>query len=157
MGHADAFRVEDFRHMLTNACYWCMGLEDQFDPRSDVAMTGDFMPGPAGSKGLKLGVKPDDASFAARVVPARSVAGFLVDDKQRGWSSLTAEDLAKVNIADDTWSGNDCVLHCTGQQVSVVRTKKQFRNFELAGGWTHEKPAGNSGVFDWVTPNHSSD
>lgn len=152
MGHADAFRVEDFRRMLTNASYWCMGLEDHIDPRSDVAMTGTFEPGPAGSKGLKPGVKPDDASFAASAAPVRTATGFLIDDTQPGWRSLSADDLVKVNSADDTWSWHDGVLHCTGQPVSVIRTKKQFRNFELAVEWMHEKPAGNSGVFVWVTP-----
>lgn len=152
MGHADAFRVEDFRRMLTNACYWCVKLEDQIDPRSDVATTGPFEPGEAGLKGLKLGVKPNDPIYAASSAPVRVSAGFRIDDSQPGWRSLTNDDLVKVNSADDTWSWRDGVLHCTGKPVSVIRSKNQYRNFELVVEWMHEKPGGNSGVFVWGTP-----
>jgi hypothetical protein len=65
---------------------------------------------------------------------------------------LAADDFAKVNGADDTWSWQDGVLHCTGQPVSVLRTVKQYQNFELVVEWMHGRPAGNSGVFVWVTP-----
>lgn len=153
MGHGDAFKIEDFRRMLTNACYWCMGLEDHIDPRMDVAITGTYEPGPAGAKGLKLGVKPDDPSLAAPDgSTSNRVVTRFIDDAQPGWRRLTADDFAKVNSADDTWSWRDGVLHCTGQPVSVLRTVKQFRNFEMVVEWMHEKPAGNSGVFVWVTP-----
>lgn len=57
-----------------------------------------------------------------------------------------------MNSADDTWRWQDGVLHCTGQPVSVLRTAKQYRNCELVVEWMHEKLAGNSGVFVWVTP-----
>ncbi|QDU37664.1 Trehalose utilization [Maioricimonas rarisocia] len=154
-GHGDAFRVEDFRRMLVNACYWCMEMEDQVDPRSDVAMTGTYEPGPAGRQGFKAGVRPDDPSLVD-VAPPAEVSGFamgtFIDDTQPGWRSLTAEDFAKVNSADDTWQWKDGVLHCTGQPVSVLRTAKQYQNFEMVVEWMHEKPAGNSGVFVWVTP-----
>jgi type 1 glutamine amidotransferase len=152
MGHGDAFKVEDFRRMLVNSCYWCMGLEDKVDARLDVSIVGTYEPGPAGGQGLKTGVKPDDASFAMHTVDVPAAASPLVDDTQPGWRSLVAEDFAKVNSADDTWTWRDGVLHCTGQPVSVIRTAKQYRNFEIVVEWMHEKPAGNSGVFVWVTP-----
>ena len=155
MGHGDAFNVEDFRRMLANACYWCMGLEDRIDPNSDMAITGTYEPGPAGAKGLKLGVKPDDPSFVAVARPAgnaQAATRALIDDTQPGWRALSEADFAQVNSADDTWSWRDGVLHCTGQPVSVLRTAKQVRNCELVVEWMHEKPAGNSGVFVWVTP-----
>lgn len=165
MGHGDAFQIEDFRRMLVNACYWCVGLEDRIDARSDVAMNGIYEPGLAGAKGLKTGVKADDASFAAElakgseagaraaeVLATSATPRATMDDSQPGWRSLVADDFAKVNSADDTWSWRDGVLHCTGQPVSVIRTAKQYRNFEIVVEWMHEKPAGNSGVFVWVTP-----
>jgi len=153
MGHGDAFRVEDFRRMLVNASYWCMGLEDQIDARSDVAITGSYEPGPAGAGGLKTGVKPDDPSFHEVAVKADlSLRPATIDDTQPGWRSLTEADFKKVNSADDTWSWNDGVLHCTGQPVSVLRTDKQYRNFEIVVEWMHEKSGGNSGVFIWGTP-----
>lgn len=153
MGHGDAFRIEDFRRMLTNASYWCMGLEDRIDARSDVAITGSYEPGPAGAKGLKTGMKPNDPSFqepAARTEIA--VTRAMIDDTQPGWHSLAEADFVKVNSSDDTWSWKDGVLHCTGHPVSVLRTAKQFRNFEIVVEWMHEKAAGNSGVFVWGTP-----
>ena len=85
------------------------------------------------------------------VAPASSVRA-AIDDQAPGWRDLVAGDFAKVNSADDTWSWKDGVLHCTGQPVSVMRSAKEYKNFELVVEWMHEKPAGNSGVFVWCTP-----
>ena len=75
-----------------------------------------------------------------------------VDDEAPGWRSMGPEDFAKVNSAEDTWTWREGVLHCTGQPLSVMRSAKVYRNFELVVEWMHEKPAGNSGVFVWTTP-----
>ena len=154
MGHGDAFKVEDFRRMLVNACYWCMGMEGHVDAHLNVAIVGKYAPGPVGGKGLQPGLKPSDKLFAmpaaSAIAPATSRSP--IDDTQPGWRSLAAADFAEVNSADDTWSWRNGVLHCTGQPVSVIRTAKQFKNFEIVVEWIHEKPAGNSGVFVWVTP-----
>jgi hypothetical protein len=80
--------------------------------------------------------------------PVRAV----IDDTQPGWRALTRADFTQVNSADDTWSWKDGVLHCTGVPVSVLRTAKEVKNFEMVVEWMHEKPAGNSGVFVWTTP-----
>lgn len=153
MGHGDAFRIEDFRRMLTNACYWCMNLEDQIDAYSDVAMSGEFEPGPAGAGGLATGMKPSDATWKSTTpIVNTSRTRMAIDDTLPGWRSLTESDFTKVNSADDTWSWKDGVLHCTGQPVSVLRTQSKFRNFVLLVEWMHEKPGGNSGVFVWTTP-----
>ena len=87
------------------------------------------------------------ASFAA-ADPAKPV----IDDTQPGWRALTQDDFTKVNSSADTWTWKDEVLFCTGQPVSVMRTKESLRNFEFVVEWMHEKPAGNSGVFVWATP-----
>lgn len=76
----------------------------------------------------------------------------FIDDTQPGFRDLAAADFAKVNSADDTWSWKGKELQCTGQPVSVLRTVKEYRNFEMVVEWSHQKPAGNSGVFVWVTP-----
>lgn len=60
MGHGDAFKIEDFRRMLCNACYWCLGMEAQIHPKADMSVPGTYTPGPVGAKGLKTGVKPAD-------------------------------------------------------------------------------------------------
>jgi hypothetical protein len=76
----------------------------------------------------------------------------FIDDSQPGFRDLKAQDFTKVNSADDTWSWKDGVLHCTGKPVSVMRSMKEFKNFEMVVEWSHQKPAGNSGVFVWATP-----
>jgi hypothetical protein len=76
----------------------------------------------------------------------------FIDDTQPGWRALCAEDFADVNSASDTWSWKEGVLHCTGQPLSVLRTTQTYENFEMVVEWSHQKPAGNSGVFVWVTP-----
>lgn len=70
-----------------------------------------------------------------------------------GWRVLGHDDFTAVNSAEDTWTwyGN-VLLHCTGNPVSVLRTRKPLTNFELYLEWCHLKPAGNSGVFIWTTP-----
>lgn len=60
MGHGDAFKVDDFRRLLVNACYWCLELESRIDPASVVDLVGRYEPGPVGAKGLKPGIKPAD-------------------------------------------------------------------------------------------------
>jgi len=77
----------------------------------------------------------------------------FIDGSQPGFLDLTHEDFTKVNSADDTWTWkDDGLLVCSGNPVSVMRTKKQYRNFEMTLEWNHQKPAGNSGVFVWVSP-----
>ena len=90
--------------------------------------------------------------IAAEAPSPVSAVQAKIDDTQTGFRSLVAADFTKVNSADDTWSRKDGVLHCTGKPVSVMRTVKEYTNFELVVEWMHEKPAGNSGVFVWATP-----
>ncbi len=86
------------------------------------------------------------------VAPTADVHAALIDGEGPGWRALGPDDFASVNSAADTWTWKDGVLHCTGQPVSVLRTAKQFTNVEVIVEWMHEKSAGNSGVFMWVTP-----
>jgi hypothetical protein len=60
MGHGDVFKVEDFRRMLANACFWCIGMEDKIDAKADLTIPGIYAPGAIGAKGLKAGVRPGD-------------------------------------------------------------------------------------------------
>ena len=70
-----------------------------------------------------------------------------IDGSGPGWVALGKADFAKVNSADDTWSFKGDEIHCTGKPVSVMRTQKQYTNFELVCEWRHMKDAGNSGIF----------
>lgn len=83
---------------------------------------------------------------------ADDVHAARIDGEGPGWHALGPEDFAPVNSAAETWTWKDGVLHCTGQPVSVLRTAQQFTNVEVIVEWMHEKPAGNSGVFLWATP-----
>jgi hypothetical protein len=64
--------------------------------------------------------------------------------------TLGANDFVNVNCNPDTWQWKDGLLYCTGTPVGVMRTAKQFKNFELELEWRHLKSGGNSGVFIWV-------
>ncbi len=76
----------------------------------------------------------------------------FIDGNGPDWKVLGQDDFENVNCNDDTWSWKDGTLYCTGQPVGVMRTKKQYTNFELVLEWMHEKSAGNSGVFVWTPP-----
>jgi hypothetical protein len=102
--------------------------------------------------GLAVLISSLFAQESPKPAPAADVHAALIDGDGLGWSALGPDDFAPVNSAADTWSWKDGVLHCTGQPVSVLRTAKQFTNVEMVVEWMHEKPAGNSGVFMWVTP-----
>jgi type 1 glutamine amidotransferase len=60
MGHGDVFKIEDFRRMLANACFWCLGTEAKIAPKADMAIPGIYAPGAIGAKGLKAGMRPGD-------------------------------------------------------------------------------------------------
>lgn len=73
------------------------------------------------------------------------------DPKSPGWVTLGKQDFVGVNGAPDTWQWkDDGSLHCSGTPVGVLRTAKEYRNFEMSISWCHLKPAGNSGVFVWA-------
>jgi hypothetical protein len=86
------------------------------------------------------------------VMAADAPVRAFIDDSQPGWRALGSADFAQVNSAADTWSWTNGILHCTGMPISVLRTAKQYENFEMVVEWSHQKAAGNSGVFVWVTP-----
>lgn len=93
-----------------------------------------------------------DGSNAESPSSDEPVDRAMIDGSEDGFRPLTGDDFAQVNSAAETWSFKDKEIHCTGQPVSVLRTKKQYTNFELVAQWMHHKPAGNSGFFVWTTP-----
>jgi type 1 glutamine amidotransferase len=60
MGHCGDLKCENFRRLLVNACYWCMGLEDKIPAKSNVEIVGKYEPNPIGVGRYKKNVKPDD-------------------------------------------------------------------------------------------------
>jgi hypothetical protein len=93
-------------------------------------------------------------SFAWASLAAAEAAAprAFIDGTGPGWRALGAIDFKAVNSAADTWAWRDDGLHCTGEPVSVLRTAREFVNFEMVVEWKHERAAGNSGVFVWATP-----
>lgn len=76
----------------------------------------------------------------------------LIEGKGEGWVALGEQDFQNVNCKADTWSWKDGVAHCTGSPVGVIRSVKEYKNFELVAEWRHLKSAGNSGIFVWTIP-----
>jgi len=60
MGHAGDLQCPNFRRLLVNACYWCMGLEDKIPARSKIDFVGKYEPNPIHNGGFKKNVKPSD-------------------------------------------------------------------------------------------------
>jgi hypothetical protein len=89
----------------------------------------------------RLGAAPDQDSPRA-----------WIDGTGPGWRALTQVDFTKVNCPDETWTWTEDGVHCTGQPIGVIRTVQTFTNLELVVQWRHLKPAGNSGVFLWASP-----
>ena len=60
MGHCDDLKCENFRRLLVNACYWCMGLEEKIPAKAKVDLVGSYDPNPIHLGGFKKNVKPSD-------------------------------------------------------------------------------------------------
>ncbi|MFN7772303.1 MAG: DUF1080 domain-containing protein [Planctomycetota bacterium] len=84
-------------------------------------------------------------SAAQEQMPSARIQGT-----EEGWRPLRAEDFVPANCDPDTWRWDGDMLNCTGQPVGVLRSARQYTNFELIAEWKHERNAGNSGIFAWV-------
>jgi type 1 glutamine amidotransferase len=60
MGSSQDLLNEPFRRMLVNAVYWAVKLEDRIDPKSSVAIVGDYRPLPFKFNGHQPGLKVSD-------------------------------------------------------------------------------------------------
>ncbi len=83
---------------------------------------------------------------------AQNTPRAYIDGTGPGWRALREADFTNVNGDPGTWTWKSDVLYCTGQPIGVMRTQKQYKNFELVAQWRHLKSAGNSGIFVWATP-----
>jgi type 1 glutamine amidotransferase len=63
MGHSGDLKDENFRRLLVNACYWCLGLEEKISAKSNVDLVGKYEPGPIGDGRFKKNIKPSDYAF----------------------------------------------------------------------------------------------
>ena len=69
-----------------------------------------------------------------------------------GWRALGEKDFVNVNCKPDTWRWEDGTAYCTGRPTGVIRSTKEFTNFEMVAEWMHKKSGGNSGIFVWGSP-----
>ncbi len=60
MGHSGDLKDENFRRLLVNACYWCLGLEDKIPAKADVDFVGRYEPNAIHVGGAKKNVRPSD-------------------------------------------------------------------------------------------------
>jgi hypothetical protein len=82
--------------------------------------------------------------------PTELPKAFL-DGTGTGWRTLSENDFANVNCDAGTWTWKGDLVHCTGQPVGVIRTRKPVTNFELVAQWQHLRSGGNSGIFVWAS------
>lgn len=59
-----------------------------------------------------------------------------------------------INCGPKTWSVKDGELITSGSPMGLLRTEKQYENFEAEFDWMHvnTKEVGNSGFFVWCDP-----
>jgi hypothetical protein len=74
----------------------------------------------------------------------------IIHGLEPGWRPLSEQDFVNVNCAPDTWTWARGVLHCTGEPIGVLRSQKQYTNFEFVAQWRHLHAGGNSGIFVWT-------
>jgi len=60
LGHSFDLNSEGVRRLLVNAVYWCLGMEDEIPPKSNVDFVGAYEPNDIGMKKYKPGLKPSD-------------------------------------------------------------------------------------------------
>jgi hypothetical protein len=81
---------------------------------------------------------------------------FVAPAAQTDWRPLfNGKDLSgwvNVNCAPATFTVRDGIIVSTGKPTGVMRTDKQYENFELDLEWRHMVPGGNAGVFAWSYP-----
>ena len=58
MGASEDLRSAGLRRLITNACYWGLGVEAKIPPKSNVDLVGEYRPTPFGFGKFTEGVKP---------------------------------------------------------------------------------------------------
>src|SRR5690349_6641284 len=90
-------------------------------------------------------------TFALALSAFLSVQCFAAE-----WEPLfNGHDLAGwilVNVAPNTFTVRNGIIVSTGKPTGVMRTEKQYENFEIELDWKHIEPGGNAGLFVWSDP-----
>ncbi len=88
--------------------------------------------------------------FVSGSIVGLSQDRVLISGTEPGWVELGEADFVRVNGDENTLTWKDGLAICSGMPIGVTRTQKRYKNFELLIEWSHQKEAGNSGVFAWV-------
>lgn len=97
------------------------------------------------------------ACAGAGSVPGEAGPAARIDGAGPGWVALGEQDFVDVNGAPDTWTFDGELIRTTGEPIGVIRTRREYTNFELVVEWRHLTPGGNSGIFAWVPPDAIDD
>jgi len=105
----------------------------------------------AANLGILIGLMAAQASVDDSPAPPAPPRAFL-DGSGPGWRAVGEADFARANCDPETfvWKGGGVL--CTGEPVGVLKSRKEYGNFELVARWRHLKSAGNSGFFVWTPP-----
>lgn len=73
-----------------------------------------------------------------------------------GWTPLfNGRDLAgwkPVNVAPNTFTAREGLIVSTGKPTGVLRSERQYENFDLELEWKHLVSGGNAGLFVYSEP-----
>lgn len=82
------------------------------------------------------------------------LSGALLSGQE--WQPLfNGRDLSgwvPVNVAPGTFTVREGIIVSTGKPTGVMRTDRQYENFELELEWKHIVKGGNAGLFVWSYP-----
>ncbi|HEX7858881.1 MAG TPA: DUF1080 domain-containing protein [Verrucomicrobiae bacterium] len=85
-----------------------------------------------------------------------AAVSFGAEKAADGWRALfNGKDLSgwvPVQVAPNTFTVRDGMIVSTGVPTGVMRTDRQYENFELELEWKHIVPQGNAGLFVWSYP-----
>ena len=86
LGYGEDFKEEGVRRMVVNACYWCMGMEDQIPAKSDVKQVGTYAPKKSDFGGYWLGIKPADL---AQNINTDDLAELVANDREPNYYTIS--------------------------------------------------------------------
>ncbi len=134
---------------MTTPLWWEVGYAPGRVREFSSLIEGDWMMRVAKSFGGTLVI-----GWLLAVAPPAGVADdpprAFVDGAGAGWETLGEADFTRANCDPQTWTWKGADVHCTGQPVGVLRSKKTYANFEMVARWRHLKSGGNSGFFVWA-------
>lgn len=95
-------------------------------------------------------------SFALLLLGWLAGAAVSAPMTETNWTALfNGHDLTgwvNVNCATNTFGARDGMIISTGVPTGVMRTERQYENFELEVDYLHVKAGGNAGLFVWSDP-----